>query len=254
MSPAQEKHRQRRLAFAEFIKLYPFTPEDLDGEEWRPIEGWDSYLVSNFGRVKSLKNCRGCAVKILRPCLNASDYLIVNVCKNGKMIARAVHRLVAKAFIPNPDNKPQVNHIDGCKINAYVGNLEWSTAQENTQHSFDTGLNVAQKGENSSLAKLTKEQVLYIRANPDNLFQKQLAAMFGVCKQTISDVQRGRKYPEEGGIVRAKLLYQLNRFPDNLRAKIREEYVPYSREFGTTALSIKYGICPQTVWNIINEK
>lgn len=78
-----------------------------------------------------------------------------------------LHRLVALAFIPNPESKPEVNHKDGDKLNNYVYNLEWSTESENKKHAFDNGLNKPRdlKGKNNGNSKLSKEDVLYIRNN-----------------------------------------------------------------------------------------
>ncbi|MBR0060331.1 MAG: HNH endonuclease, partial [Selenomonadaceae bacterium] len=87
----------------------------------------------------------------------------------------------AQAFIPNPDHKPEVNHLDGNKFNCYVGNLIWATSAENQQHAYDTGLNVAAQGTDRYGAKIKDENnIIYIRDNPDNLSRKELAEKFGV--------------------------------------------------------------------------
>lgn len=113
-------------------------------EQWKPIEGYeDLYEISNLGNVKSLPKTRGCCVggeKILKQNYSKYGYMLVMLCKNGKPQSFAVHRLVAKAFIPNPENKPQVNHIDGNKENNNLTNLEWCTASENTKHAYDNNL------------------------------------------------------------------------------------------------------------------
>ena len=102
-------------------------------EEWRDIKGYEGkYQVSNLGRVKSRH-------KILKP-NNVKGYLYVYPSKNSKKEALKVHRLVAEAFIDNPENKPEVNHIDGNKENNRVENLEWCTKSENMQHAIKTGL------------------------------------------------------------------------------------------------------------------
>lgn len=104
--------------------------ESVNCEEWRTIKGYeDRYEVSNFGRVRSLNNN-----SILKPFKNTGDYLGVKLYKNNIRFNKLLHRLVAQAFIPNPENKPQVNHIDENKTNNIVSNLEWVTAKENINH------------------------------------------------------------------------------------------------------------------------
>lgn len=109
-------------------------------EEWKWIEGYKGeYQVSNKGRIKSFKNKN--REKILTPKRDGKDnYLMIGLCKNGECKYCLIHRLVAQAFIPNPLNKEQVNHIDGNKKNNNVDNLEWNTSSENIIHALDNGL------------------------------------------------------------------------------------------------------------------
>lgn len=98
-------------------------------EEWRIIEGWERYEVSNMGSIRNAESkC------ILKARANNGGYMRVGLCDKGKQKWMFVHRLVAKAFIPNEDDKAQVNHIDGNKENNNVKNLEWVTSSENQQH------------------------------------------------------------------------------------------------------------------------
>lgn len=104
-------------------------------EEWKDIEGYEGlYQVSNLGRVKRSKGKYMKSERILMLFINTPGYLQVMLCKNNKCKKFTVHRLVANAFIPNPENKPQVNHIDEDKTNNKVSNLEWVTAKENVNH------------------------------------------------------------------------------------------------------------------------
>ena len=145
--------------------VYPTGIEDLEGEIWRWIQGYENlYQISNYGRVKSFpRNGTGKEVKILRPGFNKFGYLIVTLSKNNKPSYPRIHRLVAKTFIPNPENKPEVNHKDGNKFNNYYENLEWVTSSENNRHAHNTGLRNPKPYRPNS--KLTEKQVRWIRKN-----------------------------------------------------------------------------------------
>jgi hypothetical protein len=83
--------------------------------------------------------------KILKPSLNKRGYLYIWLCKNAKYKGFRIHRIVAKTFIPNPENKPQVNHIDRNVLNNCVDNLEWCTNSENMNHAKTTGFRKGEK-------------------------------------------------------------------------------------------------------------
>ena len=101
-------------------------------EIWLDIEGYEGlYQISNKGRVKSLYNG---SERILKSYDNGHGYLIVALTKESSLKFIMIHRLVAQAFIPNPENKPQVNHKDENKKNNCVDNLEWATAKENSNY------------------------------------------------------------------------------------------------------------------------
>ncbi len=128
---------------------------------------------------------------------NNNDYWIVSLFKKGTVKSYRVHRLVANAFIPNPENKPQVNHIDGNKKNNKVENLEWCTASENTHHAYKTGL-VCKKGFNSVGVKLTKKEILEIKTllKENKLSQRKIAVIYNVTSMTISNIKRGKTWAD----------------------------------------------------------
>lgn len=100
-------------------------------EIFREIDGFPDYEVSNLGRVCSFK---GRYPRILKPRKNRCGYLYVILYTGGKGVRKTIHRLVAEAFVPNPENKPEVNHIDEDKKNNVAENLEWVTRRENNNH------------------------------------------------------------------------------------------------------------------------
>ena len=102
-------------------------------EEWKDIKGYEGlYQVSNLGTVKSKTG------RIRKTTFTNSGYELVVLYNNCKSKGFTIHRLVAESFIPNPENKPQVNHIDEDKTNNMVSNLEWVTAKENVNHGTRT--------------------------------------------------------------------------------------------------------------------
>lgn len=140
-------------------------------ETWKDIDGFKGYAVSNYGRIKSAR-------KILKPQKTHHNYLQVCLSYgNGRKLAR----LVAIAFIPNPNNYPEVNHLDGDKANNHISNLEWCTHKENCIHAIRTGLKVNAKGESHYKARLTEKQVLEIRGQVKlGAKQNAIAKQFGL--------------------------------------------------------------------------
>lgn len=134
----------------------------------------ENYIVTKDGRVYNKKTHR-----FQKQNLTVNGYYTVSI--RGKR--RHVHRLVALCHIPNPDNLPQVNHIDGNKTNNNVNNLEWVTPQENINHAIRTGL--CKKRE-----KLTKNDIVYIKEHSEKSI-KELAEFYSVNETTIRHVRKG---------------------------------------------------------------
>ena len=122
-------------------------------EIWKEIVGYDGlYQISNLGRVKSLGNNKTKKEKILKSSVDGDGYLFVKLYKNRKFKSFIVHRLVAEAFIQNPNNLPQVNHKDENKQNNCVQNLEWCTVKYNVNYGT-RNKRVAEKSTNGKLSK-----------------------------------------------------------------------------------------------------
>lgn len=111
----------------------------MDKEGWKLIKGYEKYMVSNTGKVKSLDYMHTGREHILKTSLGNHGYVTVGLYNNGKPKKMLVHRLVAEAFIPNPDNFREVNHKDCNKENNNVDNLEWVTPKQNIKHAVDSG-------------------------------------------------------------------------------------------------------------------
>lgn len=123
----------------------------------KQIEGFEDYSISCCGNVIGPR-------KELKPQYDKDGYPKVHLYLNGKMYNKFVHRLMAEAWIPNPNNLPIVNHIDGIKSNCHVLNLEWCNQSHNELHAHRTGLKHGMKGESNPRHKLTDKQVLEIKA------------------------------------------------------------------------------------------
>lgn len=166
-------------------------------KEWRFViykgKEYRNYEVSNEGEIYSLKH-----KKILKPGKNTKGYLTIGLFYEKKHISARVHRVVAETFIPNPDNKPQINHIDGDKTNNRVSNLEWVTDSENKRHAFSTGLMKSPVGEKNGRSKLTNEEVreikiLYVPFHP--LYSiEALAKKYNVHPSAIKEIIKGKNW------------------------------------------------------------
>lgn len=155
-------------------------------EEWKPIEGYEGlYEISNFGRVKSLVGWNGHKYvkreRILAPSKQQTNpnysRSIVKLNKNGKSKDFKVHRLVAKAFIPNPNNYKVINHKDGNPLNNKVENLEWCTQKMNIKHALENELKINRI---NTIDRQTMVELLNNNFNYD-----EIAEILGVAKGTV---------------------------------------------------------------------
>lgn len=160
-------------------------------EIWVAVKGYEGlYKISNYGDIKSVR--RGL---VLTPVMISGGYYQVTLYNKGRRKNYRIHRIVAEHFIPNVDNKPEVNHIDGDKSNDSVPNLEWVSSRENIIHAFDTGLRVSH-GEHNNFHKLSNTDVLevYDLAHSGLFKQSEIGAMYNVHKDTVSAIKRKKNW------------------------------------------------------------
>ena len=148
-----------------------------------------SNINYEINKVGNIRNC-----KTLRPIkcrINKKGYYVVTVRENNNTKIRRVHRLIAETFIPNPENKPQVNHLDGNKLNNGINNLEWATCIENITHAISNGL-YNNFGERNGNSKLKKEEIPCIKElikNGKNI--QDIAITYNVSRSAINMIKQG---------------------------------------------------------------
>ncbi len=184
----------------------------LSQEEWKDVSGYEGlYQISNKGRVKSLSRAvkypdgsvHIFKEKMLKPGLSRGYYL-VPLMKNKIPSTVSIHRLIAKVFVSNPENKPQVNHKNGVKTDNRIENLEWVTNKENVQHAVDTGLKISVKGQDVGLSKLTDRIVLSIFNMKEECRLSEIAHLLNIPPQTVSDIIKGKTWNHITGLPKVK--------------------------------------------------
>jgi hypothetical protein len=189
-----------------------------------------NYVIYSDGRIWSKYK-----KKFMSPFVTKRGYSYILL--NGKN--RRLHRVIAECFIDNPENHPEVDHIDGNKQNNSVLNLRWVNREQNMDHAVESGFLV--KGEDVHCSKLTKEDIIEIYTNPNKLSARQLSKKFNVYSSTISQIQsdKGWKHVTKNLLpgCRFKSGGYLNRKIDR---KDIEEIFTNPDNKSTTEFSIKF--------------
>ena len=167
----------------------------MKNEEWRDVVGYEGrYQVSSMGRVKSLerKDCLGRTIKerILKPSPTKYGYLVVSLYAGGKTKNVTVHRLVCEAFHENPDNKPQINHLNEDKTDNRACNLEWCTCKQNINHGSrnERAAKGIAKALSKSLGQYTRDGDL-VKVWPSTI---EVQRQTGFSRGNISQVANGK--------------------------------------------------------------
>lgn len=170
----------------------------MEKERWRFVKGFEGlYLVSDLGRVMGLpkKTTYG---RLLTQCPYTGGYLKVCLCKNNVKHTKPVHRLVAESFIPNAENKPEVNHKNGVRTDNRATNLEWVTRSENELHAYRTlgkTPSAPWRGKARRFARrFSDDQVKRIRL--DQRPNTVIGAELGVSKTTIANIKKRKVYTD----------------------------------------------------------
>jgi len=268
--------------------------EQLDHTEWRDIPGFPGYQASSLGHVKSLSrriwNSRGFyftrpehILKTPKP----DRYGYLSYClRSGASQDQPhkktflAHRLVALAFIPNPEDKPFINHKDGIKGNCRPSNLEWCTKSENGIHAVETGLHTALRGESNGNSIITEASVLELRAkySTGRYTYKDLAVEYKIGRTTVSYIVKGKLwgylptiaqrdgFSDSHAAIKSEALStalkgrQGKKGDDHPRAKldtesvlsIRNKFKP--RVYTVAMLASEYEISPATVKAILQRR
>lgn len=149
------------------------------------VPEYPKYYVDILGNVYGYKG-------ILKPIQQNNGYTHITMYRDSVPKQTSVHRLIATIFIPNPENKTQINHKNGIKNDNRVENLEWVTASENTLHALDNGLQNT-RGRNHPMSKLTEDDILVIRDLKISGFRaSEIAKMYTISNSNIHDIINGR--------------------------------------------------------------
>lgn len=164
---------------------------NIANEKWETVKDFPNYLISSDGRVMNKKT-----LKFVKPVIHCRDRQhVVNLWRNNKAKLFSLYRLLAIHFIPNPNNKPHINHINGDRSDFSLENLEWCTPSENSIHAYQTGLNDPGKGLNHNRCMLSEQDIILLRRWYKSGFydRSKLGKIFNVSKGYASKVAKGKE-------------------------------------------------------------
>lgn len=242
------------LCIMEKIKL-------LKDERIKDVKGFEGrFMITDFGRLFSINGrCKG--IKELFTHIDSLGYHNTNLNMKPKKRHVRIHQLVGEHFVDNPDNKPQLNHIDGDKLNNHYSNLEWCTIDENIKHAVRIGL-LDVKGEKHFNSKLHDSDIpLIFEMRNKEMLMKDIAARFGVSRRTIGDVLNRRLWTHvivDKDLLNIKPGLQKNYKGENHHnSKLTEKQVYEIHSFRKQGLSYKeisrlYNTNYKHVYDVIN--
>jgi transposase len=221
-------------------------------EIWKVIDG-TYYLISSHGNVKS--TCYG-DERAIKLGLNGGGYLYFTLFRNGIGLPRMVHRIVAQVFVENLENKPEVNHINGNKLDNVYTNLEWVTRLENVQHACRTGL--VKLGDDRNDTKLKEVDVIAIKQLfvEYKLSNEEIGTMYGVSRSTISQIRNLNNWKH----IAPELVFKSSSpCAKGAKKKLFGEDIPIIRKMYRDGLSCiqigrKYNVHESTIGSIISGK
>ena len=214
-----------------------------DIDDYVPLSINNNYYINKKGDIYSYYTNR-----ILKQRNSKKGYPSVHLTINGEGVSKVVHRLVAKTFIPNPDNLPQVNHIDGNKENNSVENLEWCTNEYNMRHSWELGLRKPLKGNEIGTSKLLEHEVIDIYGSEENSYK--LSEKYNVSTSLINLI-RSDKVWSHVTKSKTKGRHPLNNLRNN-KFSLEEVCDIYEKDGKNKDIAKEYNVSESTIKSIRN--